>query len=114
MISPKIINIKKFNLIKLGYRDLEHWLENPKHKYIGRDMSFYIKGAKGSKFANLYPVKKYGRDKCLEMFENNLRNSLDLCNSIKELEGCILGCFCKPEPCHGDIIIKIFNEKFNN
>jgi hypothetical protein len=25
----------------------------------------------------------------------------------KELKGKILGCWCKPLPCHGDIIIKI-------
>ena len=29
-------------------------------------------------------------------------------NKIKnELKGKILGCWCKPLPCHGDIIIKI-------
>lgn len=29
-------------------------------------MSFYVKGANGSKWANPYSVKKYGRDKCMK------------------------------------------------
>ena len=40
--------IKKANLKKLGYRDLEHWLEDESHVYIGRNMEFYVKGAKKS------------------------------------------------------------------
>ena len=28
-----------------------------------------------------------------------------------ELEGKELGCWCKPSPCHGDILIKLFKER---
>ena len=28
-----------------------------------------------------------------------------------ELQGCDLVCWCKPEPCHGDIILKVANGK---
>ena len=47
-----VVNIKKKELIKRGYRDLEHWLETDNHIYIGRNLSFYVKGAKKSKWAN--------------------------------------------------------------
>ena len=29
-------------------------------------------------------------------------------NDLHELEGKTLGCWCKPEKCHGDILIKLW------
>jgi hypothetical protein len=30
---------------------------------------------------------------------------------LEELKGKILGCFCKPLPCHGDVLIKLLKEQ---
>ena len=31
------------------------------------------------------------------------------------MEGKVLGCWCKPsQPCHADVLIKLFDEKKNN
>lgn len=103
----KIINIKKKNLKENGYRDLEHWLETENHMYIGRNMSFYVKGATKSKWANPYSAKKYGREKCLELFKKYILNTPSLYEALPELSGKVLGCWCKPERCHGDIIIEL-------
>ena len=43
--EPVVVCIKKTQLVQNGYRDLEHWLEDPDHVYIGRNMEFYVKGA---------------------------------------------------------------------
>ena len=107
----KVINVKKKYLNEKGYTDFQEWIKDPDHIYIGRDMSFYVKGAKGSKWANPFSVKKYGRDKCLELYEIHIKNAPALLNSIEELRGKELGCWCHPEKCHGDILIKILNEK---
>jgi hypothetical protein len=57
----KLINVKKFELKKLGYEDLEHWLSSSTdHIYIGRSMIHYVKGAVGSKWANPFKVEKHG------------------------------------------------------
>ena len=72
-------------------------------------MEFYVPGAKKSKWSNPFSVKKYGRKECLVLYEDYIRNS-SLINDIKELENCTLGCWCSPESCHGDILIKILNE----
>jgi hypothetical protein len=74
-------------------------------------MSFYVPGAKKSKWANPFSVKKYGLDKCLELYENYLINNVELMNSLNELEGKILGCWCAPNRCHGDILIKLINKR---
>lgn len=56
-----VISVKKFELKKLGYDDLEHWLSSsPNHVYIGRSMVHYVKGAVGSKWQNPFKVDKYG------------------------------------------------------
>jgi hypothetical protein len=47
-----VVNVRKKELQKLGYRDLLHWLEDENHVYIGRNMSFYVPGAVASKWAN--------------------------------------------------------------
>jgi hypothetical protein len=109
---PTVINCKKVNLIKLGYKDLQDWLSKPNHMYIGRDMIFYVPGAIGSKWANKFHVKM-GRDKCLELYEADIRSNNELMNSLHELKGKTLACWCDPLKCHGHILVKLYKEKFN-
>ena len=104
-----IINVKKVNLKKKGYRDLEHWLEKTNHIYVGRT-NRYVKGAVGSKWGNPFSVKKFGREGCIAEFKKHLYNS-DLINDIEELRGKTLGCWCKPASCHGDVLIEALQQK---
>lgn len=110
MNKNKVICVKKENLKKMGYENLEEWLKNPNHIYIGRNMSFYVKGATQSKWANPYSVKKYGRDECLRLYKEYIKTRPDLINSISELQGKILGCWCHPDKCHGDTLAEILTE----
>jgi len=106
-----VINIKKANLIKLGYDDLENWLEDPNHVYIGRNMVYYVPGAKASKWANPFSVKTYGREECLKLYREHILGNKNLMKRIKkELSGKILGCWCAPEACHGDVLLEILEE----
>lgn len=109
-ITMEVINVKKDCLKTIGYNSLEDWKQDPNHLYIGRNMSFYVKGAEASKWRNPYPVKKYGLDECLKLYEQHIR-STDLYNQLPELKGKVLGCWCKPNACHGDVLIKLLNEK---
>ena len=43
---------------------------------------------------------------CIKKFEENLPSS-GLLNDLKELKGKILACFCKPGPCHGDVLARL-------
>jgi len=73
----EVINICKKELQKHGYRDLEHWLENPNHIYIGRNLTFYVKGAIHSKWANPFSAKKYGRDECLRLYKEWIQTGIN-------------------------------------
>lgn len=106
----KVNNCKKQHLIKLGYTDLEDCLKDPNNVYIGRDMTFYVKGATKSKWANPFPVKKHGREKCLELYKEYIMNNKELLSQLKELEGKTLYCWCAPAGCHGDILIELLNK----
>ena len=52
----------------MGYENLEHWLEDPQHVYVGRNV-VHVAGASQHEFANRFSVKKYGRDECLRKYE---------------------------------------------
>lgn len=110
----QVISVKKDNLKRLGYKDFEDWASYSDHLYIGRNMSYYVPGTYKSKWANNYTVKKYGLNKALELYENYIRDNKELYNSLYEIDGKVLGCWCKPGKCHGDILIKLREEQKNN
>lgn len=123
MSATKVISLKKVELNKLGYRDLEHWLSSSNdHIYIGRDMSKYVKGAMGSKWANPFRAAERGggtkvndanaKQERLRKYEEHIRMTPELIGSLGELRGKVLGCWCAPEPCHGNVLIKLLNEKY--
>lgn len=89
---PEVVNIK-------GTRD------NPKYTlYIGRSINMGGWRLSQSKWANPYPVKKYGLDESLRLYEEHLLKHL--WNDLHEVAGHTLGCWCHPNKCHGDIIVK--------
>ena len=68
--------------------------------YIGRP----------SKWGNPYVIGMDGtREEVIEKYRLHLIAS-GLVNEVDELKGKDLVCWCAPEPCHGDILIKLANE----
>jgi len=44
---------------------------------------------------------------CYKIYlERRLEEDSDFRESVKALKGKVLGCFCPPKPCHGDILIR--------
>lgn len=72
--------------------------------YIGRP----------SKWGNPFEIGKDGtRQQVIKKYEEWIRQQPDLLNQLDELNGKILGCWCKPLPCHGDVLVKLIHEKSN-
>ncbi|VDI20489.1 Hypothetical predicted protein [Mytilus galloprovincialis] len=109
----RVISVKKQSLNRKGYKDLQHWLTDPDNIYIGRNMTRYVPGAVGSKWKNPFPAKKHGRDKCIDLYRDYIMNDAKLydgktlLDSIEELRSKTLGCWCNPEPCHGDVLVQM-------
>ena len=69
--------------------------------YIGR----------GSKWGNPYRIGDNGdRGDVIEQYRKWIQTQPDLLDSLEELRGKRLGCFCKPKACHGDILIELLGE----
>jgi len=69
--------------------------------YIGRP----------SKWGNPFNIGKDGnREEVIRKYEEYLLSNKKLMNDIHELRGKILGCWCAPLACHGDILNKYANK----
>jgi hypothetical protein len=103
-----VINCGTKELNKKGYKSLQEWLdESPNNVYIGRGER--IKGANKSKWCNPFAVATHGREGALRLFEKRLLTTPDLFNSLDELKGKNLACWCAPLDCHGHILEKYAN-----
>jgi hypothetical protein len=70
--------------------------------YIGRP----------SKWGNPFQIGTHGtRKEVIEKYRNYILNNKELMDSLYELEGKILGCWCKPKPCHGDVLVELIKKK---
>lgn len=102
--------------IRPEFENLKAWNEHPENVYIGRPGIVFIEGARypknGSVFAN--PFKGEGS---LEKFEvyirKRLENEPELLQQLLALRGKNLGCWCHPNPCHGNVLLTLIKEYEN-
>lgn len=79
--------------------------------YIGRGINRGGWDLPTSKWANPYTIQKYGSaEKAVALYEEYLNNNKELLDAIRELKGKVLGCWCKPGICHGDVLARRANE----
>lgn len=73
--------------------------------YIGR----------GSKWGNWFTIGVDGtREEVIEKYKVKFLESPWLFNdTIRQLQGRILGCHCKPKPCHGDFLVEFVKGRLN-
>lgn len=102
-----VVCVKKKQLQLNGYIDFNDWNSNPNNLYIGRRVN-YVNGTFTSKWHNPFSAKEFGRDGCIKKYEEYLISS-GLLDDIQELHNKELGCWCKPEACHGDILMRYAN-----
>lgn len=82
--------------------------------YKDRDYDEYIgrpgQGQEGY-FGN--PFSKHTREENIKLFKRyfyaRLKTDPTFKRRVHELKGKKLGCFCKPKPCHGDVIADYLN-----
>ncbi len=131
----KVINVK-VKYIRPQYKHLKEWCDSTDNVYIGRKLVVFIPMEDGTK--RRYPekdsilhnpyaigktyngIKVENRDIACDMFYKYMNKKLDEENvdgvyhtAIKNLKGKNLGCWCHELRCHGDELIKIYNERFD-
>lgn len=90
--STSVVN--KFTRVVNKYKE-------PYDIYIGR----------GGKWGNPFVIGRDGdRDEVISLYakylKDSIKNGVISIDELCELDGKVLGCFCKPERCHGDVLVK--------
>lgn len=116
-MSATVVNVKVAHL-RPRYQNLQEWMREPRNIYIGRRGVVFIKGTrfppKDSIWANPYKIGRDGtRTEVLKKYrkyiEQKFANGDIPYAELEKLRGCNLGCWCAPEPCHGDILVEILD-----
>ncbi len=47
------------------------------------------------------------REEAIAKYEEWIKTQPELLRDLKELKGRVLGCFCHPKPCHGDVLARM-------
>ncbi len=76
--------------------------------YIGRK----TRDMPGSIWGNPYIVGKDGtREEVIEKYKEYILSKPELLAQLESLRGKILGCWCSPQACHGDVLIELLNSR---
>ena len=115
-IKTNIVNVK-VAYIRPKYHNLKEWIYGPNNVYIGRGRIVFIDGKRfpeyNSIWANPFKVEN-NREDVITQYELYIRRKINSDDNIKrlllDLKGKTLGCWCKPNSCHGDILLKLIEE----
>jgi hypothetical protein len=78
------------------------------HVYIGRSMP--ARGLR-SRWGNPFRLDEtMSREEAIEAYEEYLREQPRLLARVAALRGKTLVCWCKPEPCHGDVLARLADQ----
>lgn len=112
-----IVNvIQKY--IKDEYENLKEWCKYKNNIYIDRKGVLFIDGERFSKenslFHNPYKIKyNINREEIILQYKiyllKKIRDDKNFRKEFYKLKNKNLGCWCKPEKCHKNIIIEILN-----
>ena len=92
------------------------------HKFKSR-FDVYI--GRGSKWGNPFVIGADGnRDEVIEKYRQyllhneklgkDIPDNTELLKALPELRGKVLGCWCRPKACHGDVLIELLQEQGAN
>ena len=72
------------------------------HIYVGRP----------TKWGNPCVIGKHGdRAEVIRKYEEWIKTRPDLMAQLHQLKGFDLGCWCSPQACHADVLVRLANEE---
>jgi len=109
----------KVSYIRPKYNNLKEWMNDPNNIYIGRDRVVFIDKqrfpSQPSNFANPYKIGKDGtRQEVIFKYKKYITHQLEtnilLQKELTNMKGKNLGCWCKPDICHGDVLLELIDK----
>lgn len=117
MNDTRVVNVRVSH-IRPQYSDLRSWCADPNNVYIGRAGIVFLADETGSKrrypptaspFAN--PFKHGDRGTSITRYREHIKGLIasdpHVRAAFEGLRGKCLGCWCKPAPCHGDVLVEL-------
>jgi hypothetical protein len=113
--TTRVVNVRVSN-IRPAYNNLNEWIADPANVYIGRGRVVFYNGGRypafDSVWANPFKVDaKMSRDESIRKYRQYLTDCLAsgriTREQLRSLRGKTLGCWCKPEACHGDVLVEM-------
>lgn len=110
-----VVNVRVGH-IRPKYQNLQEWMNDPNNLYIGRKCIVFIDGQryppKDSPWANPYKANdNIYTSSILELYRSHIKRRIANKEvNLEELRGKNLGCWCKPGPCHGDVLMELLNQ----
>ncbi len=111
----RVMNVNMKNL-RPGYANLRAWMECKENLYVGRGRVVFIDGERypkeDSPFCNPFKIGRDGtRAEVLQKFRDYIWKNPVLVTKLMEATKNvkILGCWCKPEDCHADILREVIH-----
>lgn len=88
-----------------------HCKKEPFDTYIGRPSKW------GNPFSHLNGTlakfKVASREEAIAKYREWLLSQPELMAALPELKGKVLGCWCAPQACHGDVLVELVEELAN-
>lgn len=73
-----------------------------------REEKYDVYVGRGSKWGNRFIIGKDGsREEVISKYRKWILENDKLLNCLNELKGKVLGCYCKPLACHGDVLVEL-------
>ncbi len=111
-----VINVKVAN-IRPQHKNLQEWVSDPNNVYVGRAGVVFVDKQRFPKvasiWANPFKVGEHTREEAIRLYETYIRNKIRTeygVEKLLELRGKHLGCWCAPEPCHADVLLRLIDE----
>jgi Domain of unknown function (DUF4326) len=94
--------------VDLGPPRVVHCINEPYHVYIGRGLDPHT-GIPG-RWGNPFGIGRDGtRLQVIARYERYILRHPRLLDRLADLEGKTLGCWCAPQPCHGEVLLRLAN-----
>ena len=116
--STNVVNVK-VKYIRPKYDNLKEWMADENNVYIGRKGVILLPDDETGKkrrfppensvWANPFKIKgDMTREDVIQKYREYITEKLPLLKEdLQKLRGKTLGCWCKPEGCHGDVLIEL-------
>jgi Domain of unknown function (DUF4326) len=94
--------------VDLGPPRVVHCLQEHYHIYVGRGKDPHA-GTLGL-LGNPFRIGQDGtRLQVIQRYESYILQHPSLQLHLLEIRGLVLGCWCHPHPCHGDVLVRLAN-----